>query len=256
MVDRVPKLHVVIPARYSSSRLPGKPLLDLAGQPMIVRVFDQVRLALPDVDIIVATDDSRIEAVLRERGIPVVMTGVHHESGTDRIEEVASAMGWAASDILINVQGDEPLVPLELLQSFSRFCLEDPRFEMGTISVPLGERAHILDPNVVKLTVDVNGHAIVFSRSPVPYFRDLAVEDWPVSMFLRHVGIYAYRRSTLGMLTAVPPCDLERAEKLEQLRAMWLGIEIKVMPWTSIPPHGVDTPEDAARVAAIFAAGV
>lgn len=164
-------------------------------------------------------------------------------------------MGWPADDIVINVQGDEPLIPVDLIQAFSRFCMDNADFQMGTIAVPLGERAHIHDPNVVKLTVDMQGNAIVFSRSPVPFCRDQALEDWPVAMFLRHVGIYAYRRATLGKLTAVPPCDLERMEKLEQLRALWLGIEIKVMSWDSIPPHGVDTPEDAERVVALLSTG-
>lgn len=249
------RLRVVIPARYSSSRLPGKPLLDLGGEPMIVRVFERVSEALPSVEVVVATDDERIKEVLDIRDIPCLMTSADHESGTDRIEEVAARMGWDATDILINVQGDEPLVPIELLLAFAQFCAGDPRFEMGTISVPIDNRVHIHDPNVVKLTVDSNGRAITFSRSAVPYCRDVASDDWPLSAFLRHVGIYAYRRSTLGRITAEPACGLERLEKLEQLRALWLGIDIKVLAWDVGPPHGVDTQQDAERVAALFAAG-
>lgn len=250
------RLHVVIPARYSSSRLPGKPLLDLAGKPMIVRVFERVSEALQSIEVVVATDDERIKNVLDARGVPCLMTSPSHESGTDRIEEVAAQMGWAAGDILINVQGDEPLVPVDLLQAFARFCVESPEFEMGTVSVPIDNRDHVHDHNVVKLVVDSQGRAIAFSRSPIPYCRDMALNEWPLSAFLRHVGIYAYRRSALGRITAEPTCELERLEKLEQLRALWLGIDINVLRWMTVPPHGVDTPQDARRVAELFAFGI
>ena len=249
------KVRIVIPARFASTRLPGKPLVDLAGQPMIVRVHQRVKSALPDADVVVAIDDKRIGEVLDAAGILYLMTSSNHESGTDRTEEVASLAGWSDEDVVINVQGDEPLVPVELLQAFARFCVDQSTLAMATIAVPIDSLAHVRDPNVVKLTVDRQGNAIVFSRSPVPYCRDVPETDWPTTPFLRHVGIYAYRRSVLHSVTSSPMCDLERLEKLEQLRALWLGVDIRVMPWADMPPHGVDTPADVERVCALIKAG-
>lgn len=246
------KLRVVIPARYGSSRLPGKPLVDLAGKPMIVRVYEAVSSALRNVDIVVAVDDERIMLVLNERGIPAVMTRSDHESGTDRAAEVAVQKRWNDEDIIINVQGDEPLIPVSLLQSFADFCGHSKDLSMATLAVPLDTVEQLHDPNVVKLTLTANDHALAFSRSAIPFCRDLPVADWPYQGFLRHIGIYAYRCSVLQRLTTTPPCALEKLEKLEQLRAQWLEIKIKVMKWQVAPPHGVDTPEDAARTAKIF----
>ncbi|AWI81665.1 3-deoxy-manno-octulosonate cytidylyltransferase [Parazoarcus communis] len=248
-------VRVVIPARFASSRLPGKPLVDLAGLPMIVRVARRVSEALPASDIVVATDDERIARVLESFDIKFMMTSVRHESGTDRAEEVAALCGWGEDDVVLNVQGDEPLVPVRLLQAFAAFCSENADLSMGTIAVPVLSVAEIRDPNVVKLTVDCNGNAIVFSRAGVPYCRDVPETDWPVASYLRHVGIYAYRRSVLRTLTAAPMCELEKLEKLEQLRALWIGLKISAMPWSEVPPHGVDTPADVERVSRLLAMG-
>lgn len=241
-------LRVVIPARYASSRLPGKPLVDLAGLPMVVRVFQRVQVSLPDVDIIVATDDQRIVQVLEQYAIPCVMTCNTHESGSDRAAEVARIQGWADKDIIMNVQGDEPLLPVELLQAFAQFCCSRQRLEMASVVAPLSGRRQIEDTNIVKVVLNQNDDALMFTRSAVPFCRDLARDEWLLEDFSRHIGIYAYRNENLQRLTAAPVCRLEKLEKLEQLRALWHGMKISMMRWHITPPHGVDTPEDVQRV--------
>lgn len=252
MPSSKPTLRVVVPARYGSTRLPGKPLLDLAGKPMVVRVHDAVRRALPEADIVVGVDDERVLTVLAEHGIPATLTDPGHESGTDRAAEIARTRGWSEGDIVCNVQGDEPLVPEDMLRAFAGFCVGRTPFSMATIAAPVGSVREVQDPNVVKLTVDAAGDAIAFSRAPIPFNRDLPPMEWPLDDYLRHVGIYAYRNDVLQQLTGSRPCALEKIEKLEQLRALWIGIPIHVMRWHQSPPHGVDTPDDAARVTAIF----
>lgn len=243
-----PSLRIVIPARYASSRLPGKPLLDLAGLPMVVRVFRRVEMAIRNADIVVATDDRRIAEVLELHAIPFVMTDVAHESGSDRTAEVARLLDWRADDIIVNVQGDEPLLPSELLQDFVAFCHSRPNLEMASVMVPLSSHAQLVDANIVKVVVDRHDNALLFSRSPIPFCRDCSPQEWPLHEFSRHVGIYAYRNASLQQLTASPVCRLESLEKLEQLRALWMGMKIGMMKWHAAPPHGVDTPEDAQRV--------
>ncbi|MFT4188377.1 MAG: 3-deoxy-manno-octulosonate cytidylyltransferase [Aeromicrobium sp.] len=246
------RLHVVIPARYASSRLPGKPLLDLGGRPMVARVHDIVANALPAVDAVVAADDQRILDALKAIGVPAVATDVNHHSGSDRIAQVARELGWADDDIVINVQGDEPLVPPALVTQFANFCASRDDFAMGTVSVPIESHGQIHDPNVVKVVVDSHDRAITFSRAPIPYERDVPPASWNPANHVRHVGMYAYTVSTLLTLTAAPPAPIERIEKLEQLRALWLGIPIHVLHTPTAPPTGVDTPEDADRVAALL----
>jgi 3-deoxy-manno-octulosonate cytidylyltransferase (CMP-KDO synthetase) len=246
-------IHVVIPARFASTRLPGKPLIELDGMPMIVRVHQAVRTALPEsVDIVVATDDERIVETLEKYRIPARMTDSGHQSGTERCAQIALELGWGADDVVINVQGDEPLVPKPLLESFARFCANAGTFDMATIAVPLSDAWQLIDPNVVKLMMDAQGRAIVFSRSAIPYCRDLPPAEWPLSVYLRHVGIYAYKCSALYRLTDTPSCKFEQLEKLEQMRAIWLGMPIQVFVWPESPPPGVDTEEDVARVREIL----
>lgn len=245
-------VRVVIPARYGSTRLPGKPLVDLGGKPMLARVYEAAHAALPGADAIVAIDDERVMEVMELHGIPAVMTNPQHDSGLDRVAEVARLRGWGDEDIVINIQGDEPLVPPDLLRAFMSFCQTRGAFSMATISVPIDSADHIHDPNVVKLLVDEAGDAIVFSRAPIPFDREGRHDVGNPSNYLRHVGIYAYRNCVVQRVTHAPTCMLERVEKLEQLRALWLGIPIHVFSWCQSPPHGVDTPEDAVRVAAIF----
>jgi 3-deoxy-manno-octulosonate cytidylyltransferase (CMP-KDO synthetase) len=245
-------LRVVIPARYGSSRLPGKPLVDLAGKPMVVRVYEAVRSALPHADTVVAVDDRRILDVMNCCRIPVVMTDMNHESGTDRAAEVAQRLRWRDQDIVINVQGDEPLIPADLLQAFAMFCFRKENFVMGTVAVPIDSSAQVHDPNVVKLTMNAEGEAITFSRWPIPFNRELPFDAWDPGDYLRHIGIYAYRTDALLKITRALPCAIERIEKLEQLRALWLGIPIHVLCWNQSPPQGVDTPQDVARVIAVL----
>ncbi|MFK4443127.1 3-deoxy-manno-octulosonate cytidylyltransferase (CMP-KDO synthetase) [Caballeronia udeis] len=254
-----PRVHVVIPARYGSTRLPAKPLIELAGVPMIVRVYRRVRAALDALDaqtnVIVAIDDSRIADVLDAYNVPALLTGPEHRSGTDRSAEVAERLGWHANDLVVNVQGDEPLLPPALLTAFIAFCNADPQLRMATVAARVTDPAHLHDPNIVKLVVNAAGDAALFSRSPIPYCRDVPADQWPLPAFLRHIGIYAYRRSVIGTLAREPVCQLEQWEKLEQLRAIWLGIPIKVMTWPEAPPHGVDTWDDVKRVSDFLIAG-
>lgn len=248
------KLKVVIPARYKSTRLPGKPLLDLMGKPMVVCVAERVQTALPQADVWVATDDQRIVDVVHQLGIQVAMTRADHASGTDRTAEMAAALAWPDDSMIINVQGDEPLIDPVLLQQFADFCTQQAAFRMASVMVDIASLDEVQNPNVVKLVVDANGHALYFSRSPVPFIRDLEASQWPLQAFYRHVGIYAYRLKELKQLSATPPCALEQWEKLEQLRALWLGIPIAMMHWQGPLHAGIDAPEDIARVEAVMQA--
>lgn len=245
----IPKFHVVIPARYNSSRLPGKPIVNIAGTPMVVRVFQCAKAAFSNVEIIVATDDLRIGAVLDTFNVPWEMTCVNHESGADRIAEVCDNRGWEQDDVVINIQGDEPLVPVELLQKFLAFCQNNLDLEMATISAPIEDLDDVFDPHVVKVVSNMNGCANYFSRNPIPYIRDQSDRElWSVGSFRKHIGIYAYKVDVLKAIAASGISPAEELERLEQLRALWLGVRVAVMNWTESPPHGVDTPEDVERV--------
>ncbi|RQZ68235.1 3-deoxy-manno-octulosonate cytidylyltransferase [Burkholderia sp. Bp9004] len=251
-------LRVVIPARYGSTRLPGKPLVDLNGEPMIVRVHARVRRALPDADIVVAIDDARIADALDARGIRFAMTDTGHASGTDRAAEVARTFGWPDTAAVLNVQGDEPLVPTALLQAFAGFCDAAPDLGVATVACPIGEAGLLDEPATVKLVVDRRDRALYFSRAAIPFCRDgrPATPDESnrstQGMFLRHIGLYGYANATLQALARTAPCELEQLEKLEQLRALWLGVPIDVMRWPDAPPAGIDTPDDVARVVSLL----
>ncbi|MGR3909794.1 3-deoxy-manno-octulosonate cytidylyltransferase [Burkholderia sp. SR8] len=255
--NNVRPVHVVIPARYGSSRLPGKPLVDLDGKPMIVRVHERVRRALPGADIVVAIDDERIADVLDARGIRFAMTDVDHASGTDRAAEVARVLGWADTDAVLNVQGDEPLVPAPLLQAFAGFCGAAPDLGVATVACPVGDAALLDEPAIVKLVVDRRGRALYFSRAAIPFCRDgrpadATRENERGDGFLRHIGLYGYGNASLQALAGAAPCELEQLEKLEQLRALWLGMPIDVMHWPDAPPAGIDTPDDVDRVVSLL----
>ena len=241
-------LKVVIPSRYASSRLPGKPLIDLNGLPMVVRVFEQVKKSLPNIECFVAIDDDRISSLLDQYDIPWVMTDVHHESGTDRIAEVCQSKGWSGDTLILNVQGDEPLIPCDMLSAFFKMINSDPGISMATISAPIESHSNLLDINTVKLICDQNHNAIYFSRLPIPCNRDKPVFDIDLSHYRRHIGVYAYNVDTLMRISNSKPVFIEENEMLEQLRALWLGIKIRVLHWTENPPHGVDTQEDVNRV--------
>lgn len=240
----------VIPARHASSRLPGKPLEDIAGRPMIEWVCGRAH-ASGAREVIVATDDARIAEVCRGIDVRVEITAAAHASGTDRIAEVAERLGWSDTQIVVNVQGDEPLLPPELVRQVAALLEQRADATIATLVTPMGPDQRFDDPNLVKVVADRDGTALYFSRAPVPHHRDGA----PGDLVRRHVGLYAYRTGALRQLAATPPCALEQAEGLEQLRALWLGLRIVVEDAVEPPPRGVDTPEDLAEVRRVVAGG-
>jgi 3-deoxy-manno-octulosonate cytidylyltransferase (CMP-KDO synthetase) len=250
--------RVVIPARYASTRLPGKPLADIGGRPMVVRVLERA-LASGAEDVQVATDHPDVQAAVLAAGGHVLMTRADHPSGTDRLAEVASTLGWRDEEIVVNVQGDEPLIDPALIAAVARELAADPEAAIATAAHPVVDVAEVFNPNVVKVVCDARGRALYFSRAPIPWARDAwgggersLPADLPV---LRHIGLYAYRVSFLRCYTSLVPAPIEQWESLEQLRALWHGFPIRVLPLASAPPAGVDTEADLARVRAVFASG-
>jgi 3-deoxy-manno-octulosonate cytidylyltransferase (CMP-KDO synthetase) len=247
--------RAVIPARHASTRLPGKPLLPLAGEPMVLHVY-RAALRSGAAEVIVATDDGRIRDACESAGAAVEMTGGHHESGTDRIAEVADRRGWPGSDIVVNLQGDEPLLPPGLVRQVAALLAATPAAAIATLAAPLSGDAEYFDPNVVKLVARPDGMALYFSRAPIPWDRDAAAAPGGRHRGARrHLGLYAYRVAALRTLAAAPPAELERLERLEQLRALAMGLAIVVADSVEPPGPGVDTPEDLARVEAILRGG-
>ena len=248
--------RVIIPARYASSRLPGKPLLDIAGKSMLERVYLQACKSSAK-EIVIATDDARIEQVAKTFDAKVIMTSPDHQSGTDRLQEVVSILGLQHDEMVVNVQGDEPLIPPEVIEQVAK-NLANSSAGIATLCEPITDTATAFDPNAVKVIADAQGYALYFSRAPIPYSRDTfsmadanARGTLPAQMNMyRHIGIYGYRVSLLHDFVKWGPCALEQTECLEQLRAMWHGVKIHVALASSIPGHGVDTPEDLERVKA------
>jgi 3-deoxy-manno-octulosonate cytidylyltransferase (CMP-KDO synthetase) len=244
--------RIVIPARYASTRLPGKPLLPIAGKPMLQWVHERA-LRAGAAQVLVATDDQRIAAVAEGFGAQVVMTAATHETGTDRIAEVAALQGWSDDVMVVNLQGDEPLMPQALLQQVAGLLATDTQADIATLSAPVAGLSAFLDPNVVKVVGDARGRALYFSRAPIPWNRDAAPAGLGSQSqhdgARRHIGLYAYRVRALRRLAALPPSPLERLEKLEQLRALENGLSIAVADAIELPGPDVNTPEDLARVA-------
>ena len=249
--------RVVIPARYASTRLPGKPLADIAGKPMVVRVCEAARQS-GATEVIVATDDARVQAAVAAHGHAALMTRADHLSGTDRIAEVVLQCGWGDEEIVVNVQGDEPLIEPALIAEVAAALATDRAAAIATAAHALDDIAEFMNPNIVKVVTTATGRALYFSRAPIPWHRDgLATqrEALPASFVARrHVGLYAYRVSFLRRYGALAPAPIEQWESLEQLRALWHGFHICVIDCTHPPAPGVDTPEDLARVRHIFAA--
>jgi 3-deoxy-manno-octulosonate cytidylyltransferase (CMP-KDO synthetase) len=239
---------VVIPARYASVRLPGKPLRTIAGEPMIQHVY-RAATRTGAREVWIATDDERIEKAARDFGANVCITSADHQSGTDRLAEVCVQMGWPDDLVVVNLQGDEPLMPPALIDQCAAL-LEDGKAGMATLASPLANEQDYDNPNVVKVVVDGDGNALYFSRAAIPHCRDEGARELTLSTALRHHGIYAYRGAVLGRLVASKPCALEQSEKLEQLRALWLGITIRVGVAAVPPGPGVDTEDDLAAVEA------
>ncbi|MCH3914324.1 MAG: 3-deoxy-manno-octulosonate cytidylyltransferase [Acidaminococcaceae bacterium] len=226
----------VIPARYASTRLPGKPLAMLAGKTMIERVYDQASLARIPKEVLVATDDTRIEEAVKAFGGNVIMTSPDHPSGTDRLAEVA--LSYPKIDVIVNVQGDEPMIPPELIDALAKTFEENPELEMATVKTPM-EKEDYDNPNAVKVVTDLSGYALYFSRSLIPYPRKKN-EEFHV---YKHVGVYAYKRDFLLKYAALPPTPLEKVESLEQLRVLENGTKIKVLT-SDFQGIGIDTQED------------
>jgi 3-deoxy-manno-octulosonate cytidylyltransferase (CMP-KDO synthetase) len=243
--------HVVVPARYASTRLPGKPLADIGGRPMVVRVVEAA-LRSAAVDVCVATDDERVCAAVEEYGHHAVMTRADHLSGTDRIAEVALEQGWADRDIVVNVQGDEPLIEPALIDAVAAALASDLEAVVATAAHPIATAADFFNPNAVKVVCDATGRALYFSRAPIPWARDAFATDraaLPLDLgALRHIGIYAYRVGFLHQYGKLAPAPIEHSEALEQLRVLWHGHAIRVAVCDCPPEPGVDTADDLERV--------
>ena len=244
---------LVIPSRYASTRLHGKPLRLIASKPMIQHVYERAQAAAQELGfkaIIIATDDERIQQTCEAFGAEVCMTSPAHETGSDRLAEVVEIKQWADDTIVVNLQGDEPLTPIESLKQVAENLANNPEATMSTLSTAIDTEAEYNDPNVVKVVTDQQGLAMYFSRAPIPFQRDsfeekgIAVSDFAQ----RHIGIYAYRASYLKSFAKMDSCQIENLEKLEQLRAMWFGARIHVAVANEVPGHGVDTEDDLIAV--------
>jgi 3-deoxy-manno-octulosonate cytidylyltransferase (CMP-KDO synthetase) len=252
------QFKVVIPARYASSRLHAKPLLDIFGKPMVVRVAERA-VASGASDVIIATDHEEILNVVHQYGFKALMTNQDHPSGTDRIAEIARQMQWLDEEIIVNVQGDEPLIAPSLIQEAARNLASHPKASISTACHSIHDKLSMLNPNVVKVVFDAEGYAMYFSRAPIPYPRDAFAEnqDIPVGMSVyRHVGIYAYRANFLNAYSQLESSEIERFESLEQLRALWHGYKISVFVTKEAPVSGVDTAQDLELVRSIFAGSI
>jgi 3-deoxy-manno-octulosonate cytidylyltransferase (CMP-KDO synthetase) len=241
--------YVVIPARYAAARLPGKPLVLIGGRPLIQWVWERTR-ASGAAGVIVATDDERIRATALGFGADCAMTSPAHASGTDRVAEVARQRGFADETIVVNVQGDEPLIDAQLVADLAEALRVHPTVDLATAVAPVQSLEEFLDPSCVKAVRAVDGRALYFSRAAVPWPRDHQEAGRPAgfSGAWRHIGIYAYRVRTLRQFTAWAPTPLEQIEKLEQLRALERGMSIYLMTLSAAPPAGVDTPADLERI--------
>jgi 3-deoxy-manno-octulosonate cytidylyltransferase (CMP-KDO synthetase) len=248
---------VLIPARLASTRLPDKPLADLGGKPMVVRVAERAALS-GAASVVVAADHPRIAAACTAHGVAVVMTRDDHASGSDRLAEACEQLGLDGDAVVVNVQGDEPLIDPALVRQCAELLVQRADCVMGTAAHPISELAEYLDPNVVKVVLDAQGRALYFSRAPMPWWRDGAVQGKPAlpqPAPLRHLGIYAYRAGFLRRFPRLAVAPLERCEALEQLRVLWHGERIAVHITQAGGGPGVDTPADLARVRLLFEGG-
>lgn len=252
-----PAFTVVIPARLASTRLPGKPLLPIAGKPMIQHVWEQACKSSAS-RVVIATDDAAIYQACEAFGAQVLMTREDHDSGTDRLAEVAIKLGLPADAIVVNVQGDEPLIPPIIIDQVAANLAAHPEAGIATLAEPIEDVTAVFNPNAVKVVSDCNGLALTFSRAPLPWARDVFAsrqDALPEGVpYRRHIGMYAYRAGFLHDFVSWGPCWLERTESLEQLRALWHGVRIHVADAIEAPPVGVDTPQDLERVRRILEA--
>jgi 3-deoxy-manno-octulosonate cytidylyltransferase (CMP-KDO synthetase) len=249
---------VLIPARFASTRLPGKPLADIAGKPMVVRVAERA-MQSGAARVVVATDDERVRAAVASFGMTVCMTRDDHPTGTDRLAEAAMAIGLADNEIVVNVQGDEPLLEPALMRRMAALLASREDASMATACHPIVDAAEAFNPNVVKVVLDAKGDAMYFSRATIPWARDAFAktrDTLPEGVAVyRHYGLYAYRASFLRAYPTLAPSPLEQIEALEQLRALWHGYRIAVEITHGTPAPGIDTPEDLARVRLLYTVG-
>jgi 3-deoxy-manno-octulosonate cytidylyltransferase (CMP-KDO synthetase) len=246
------RFTILIPARMASTRLPNKPLADIAGVPMVVRVAQRVAHAGAH-QVVVAADSAQIVQACQNHGVPAVLTRVDHTSGSDRLAEACDLLGLQDPDIVVNVQGDEPLMPPELVSAVAKLLMDTPQASISTAAHAIDSLADFQNPNVVKVVCDQAGLAHYFSRAPIPYPRDTP-DQLPQPAPLRHIGIYGYRVGFLRQFPKLAQAPTELTESLEQLRAMWHGHRIAVHVTAHAPGPGVDTPEDLARVRQLFGA--
>lgn len=246
---------VVIPARYASTRLPGKPLLNIAGKSMVLHVLDKANAAGAEA-VWVATDDERIEVAVAASGGQVMMTANDHESGTDRLAEVARRLGLDSDTIIVNVQGDEPLIPTAVISQVAKLLADHPDAAVATLATPILDQDEAVNPNAVKVVTDKAGFALYFSRASIPAQRDKVLAgqkpELEGSALRRHLGIYAYRAGFLARYASLEPSPIEKLEALEQLRVLWHGERIIVADACELPPAGIDTPDDLERVNRLF----
>ena len=240
---------VVIPARYASARLPGKPLLDIGGKPMVVRVAEQAAKSGAS-EIVIATDFEKILSACQAHNFKAVMTRLDHASGTDRIAEVAQKLGWGDDEIVVNVQGDEPLIDPKLIKEVAAHLANSKDAVMATACHAIHDEASMINPNIVKVVMDANGNALYFSRAPIPYPRDEAHKQ--AIQAHRHIGIYAYKVGFLKKYATLAPSNLEKIESLEQLRVLHHGYKIGVAITKSAPASGVDTQVDLDYVRSVW----
>lgn len=240
---------VVIPARFASSRLPGKPLLDISGKPMVIHVADQARKSQAD-EVVIATDHEPIMQAASQYGVVSVITRADHPSGTDRIAEVVQAMRWSDETIVVNVQGDEPLIDPALINEVAQTLAKDAQAVMATACHPIHDHTAFENPNIVKVVLNTKGQALYFSRAPIPYPRDAGFREHLTAH--RHIGIYAYRVGFLKQYASLSATSLEEIESLEQLRVLYHGYQIAVTVTENAPASGVDTPADLEYVREVF----
>jgi 3-deoxy-manno-octulosonate cytidylyltransferase (CMP-KDO synthetase) len=248
------RFKVVIPARYASSRLPAKPLLDIAGKPMVIHVVERA-LQSGAEEVVVATDHQEIQQVVQSYGYQALMTASSHPSGTDRIAEVARTQQWVDDTIVVNVQGDEPLIEPAIIRQLAQNLAQHSAAQMATVCHVLDDKASFLNPNIVKVVLDAHGYALYFSRAPIPYPRDAFAQEQELASNMpiyRHIGVYAYKVSFLHSYTQLPPAPIEALESLEQLRVLWHGYKISVAISEHAPGTGVDTAADLESVRRIL----
>lgn len=251
-----PAFRIVIPARLGSTRLPRKVLRSLAGKPMVQWTWQAACAVAGPHAVTIATDDAEVQSLCAGFGADVRMTDPAHQSGTDRVNEVATAAGWADDEIIVNLQGDEPLMPAAMVTEAARLLADDPTADIATLCHPLHQLEDWLNPNFVKVVRAANGHALYFSRAPIPWKREgtSVTSPLPAGLAFRHIGLYAYRVGALRRFSQLPPSSLEACEALEQLRALEAGLRIAVGVSDVPPPRGVDTEADLQAVAALLEA--